>query len=162
MIFNTFGDTMSPLSRKHIICASEIAFPSNFYIITMELFHPSSNFWCYLWLRFCHAELCIMMIFSFPCNSQRRLATHWIVWWGRFYIRSSPRVYHSTTRPLFSKNCQLFSTVMQRYAMFFKYSKLSQKVFLFCDLGEIRTRTDPSVQGILPTTLALTRANLNF
>ena len=30
---------------------------------------------------------------SFPCNSQRSLATHWIVWLGRFY--------HSTTRAIF-------------------------------------------------------------
>lgn len=38
---------------------------------------------------------------SFPCNSQRSLATHWIVWLGRFYIQSFPCVYHSTTRAIF-------------------------------------------------------------
>ena len=57
----------------------------------MELFHPSSNFWCYRWLRLCHAELYIMITFSFPWNSQRCLATHWIVWLERFYFRSFPR-----------------------------------------------------------------------
>ena len=64
-----------------------------------------SAYWerTYIWLSltsFYHISVSSIWL-SFPCNSQRRLATHWIVWLGRFYIRSFPRCTQISLKEIF-------------------------------------------------------------
>ena len=68
---------------------------------------------------------------SLPCNSQRRLATHQIVWLGRFYIQGFPwctRILDLSSRPSQSSTLPTLRKLM----VFNLIKELFCKYTIFC------------------------------